>query len=54
LLTYEATRNLTTETININTWNGKTDVKQIAGKKITIIPILRAGLGMLDLPISHI
>ena len=48
LLTYEATKKLTTETININTWNGQTDVEQIAGKKMTIVPILRAGLGMLD------
>jgi len=48
LLTYEATKNLATETITINTWNGQTQVEQIAGKKMTIIPILRAGLGMLD------
>lgn len=48
LLTYEATKNLATETITINTWNGTTEVKQIAGKKMTIVPILRAGLGMLD------
>jgi len=48
LLTYEATKNLATETININTWNGQTNVEQIAGKKMTIVPILRAGLGMLD------
>ena len=48
LLTYEATRNLATESIRINTWNGQTQVKQIAGKKMTIVPILRAGLGMLD------
>ena len=48
LLTYEATKNLKTETIKINTWNGETTVEQIQGKKITIVPILRAGLGMLD------
>jgi uracil phosphoribosyltransferase len=48
LLTYEATRNLATESIRINTWNGQTQVKQIVGKKMTIVPILRAGLGMLD------
>ncbi len=48
LLTYEATKNLATETITINTWDGQTQVEQIAGKKMTIIPILRAGLGMLD------
>jgi len=48
LLTYEATKNLKTETISINSWQGETEVEQIAGKKITIVPILRAGLGMLD------
>jgi uracil phosphoribosyltransferase len=48
LLTYEATKGLPTETITINTWNGTTEVEQIAGKKISIVPILRAGLGMLD------
>jgi len=48
LLTYEATKNLPTETITINTWNGTAQVQQIAGKKISIVPILRAGLGMLD------
>lgn len=48
LLTYEATKNFPTETIKINTWAGETEVQQIAGKKLTIVPILRAGLGMLD------
>jgi uracil phosphoribosyltransferase len=48
LLTYEATKGLPTETITINTWDGTTEVQQIAGKKISIVPILRAGLGMLD------
>lgn len=49
LLTYEATRELETETVNINGWNDEPiKVKKIKGKKITIVPILRAGLGMLD------
>jgi uracil phosphoribosyltransferase len=49
LLTYEATRELQTETVKINGWNGeKINTKKIKGKKITIVPILRAGLGMLD------
>ena len=49
LLTYEATRELQTETVEINGWNGeKINTKKIKGKKITIVPILRAGLGMLD------
>ena len=48
LLTYEATRDLPVENITINSWSGPTLVQQIKGKKITIVPILRAGLGMLD------
>lgn len=49
LLTYEATRDLPTETIHVTDWNNQqTPVLQIKGKKITIVPILRAGLGMLD------
>ena len=48
LLTYEATKGLPTETITINSWEGTIEVQQIAGKKISIVPILRAGLGMLD------
>ncbi|MEE9447496.1 MAG: uracil phosphoribosyltransferase [Arenicellales bacterium] len=48
LLTYEATHALPTEEITINTWNGTTEVEQIKGKKITVVPILRAGIGMLD------
>ncbi len=48
LLTYEATRSLPTELIEIECWSGKTQVEQIRGKKITVVPILRAGIGMLD------
>ncbi len=48
LLTYEATNDLPIETTTIEGWDGQVDVKQIMGKKITIVPILRAGLGMLD------
>ena len=48
LLTYEATRTLPTEQIEIQCWSGATMVEQIRGKKITVVPILRAGLGMLD------
>ncbi len=48
LLTYEATRSLETETIEIESWIGQTEVEQIKGKKITVVPILRAGIGMLD------
>ncbi len=49
LLTYEATRALPTEEGSITSWSGaRVPVKRIAGKKITVVPILRAGLGMLD------
>jgi len=48
LLTYEATKDFPLETRTINSWDGKIDVQQIKGKKITIVPILRAGIGMLD------
>jgi uracil phosphoribosyltransferase len=49
LLTYEATRNLQTELVDIRGWNDETiQIRKIKGKKITVVPILRAGLGMLD------
>ncbi|MGP1560941.1 MAG: uracil phosphoribosyltransferase [Helicobacteraceae bacterium] len=48
LLTYEATKDIETETQIIKTWSGNTQVEHIKGMKITIVPILRAGLGMLD------
>jgi uracil phosphoribosyltransferase len=49
LLTYEATSELATEQLEIESWTGeKLLVDRIKGKKITIVPILRAGLGMLD------
>lgn len=48
LLTYEATKDFPLETRTINSWAGEIDVQQIKGKKITIVPILRAGIGMLD------
>ncbi len=48
LLGYEATKDLPTETKNIETWSGPTAVEGIKGKKITFVPILRAGLGMMD------
>ena len=47
LLTYEATKDLETELITIDGWNGPIEVDHITGKKITIVPILRAGLGMM-------
>ena len=48
LLTYEATKDLPTETVTIEAWSGPCQIKQIQGKKVTVVPILRAGLGMLD------
>lgn len=48
LMGYEVTRNLPVEEIEIETPICKTKSKVIAGKKLGIIPILRAGLGMVD------
>lgn len=48
LLTYEATKDLETETITVSGWAGPVPVRQIKGKKITVVPILRAGLGMMN------
>ncbi|MCG8530196.1 MAG: uracil phosphoribosyltransferase [Desulfovibrionales bacterium] len=48
LLTYEATKNLETEKVKIQGWAGEVEVDQIKGKKATVVPILRAGIGMLD------
>ena len=48
LLTYEATKNLETETKTIQGWAGPIEVEKIKGKKITVVPILRAGLGMMS------
>ena len=54
LLTYEATADLPTEKVEINGWNGPVAVDQIKGKKVTVVPILRAGLGMMDGVLEHI
>lgn len=48
LLTYEATRDLPLEPSLIEGWCGNVEIEKIAGKKITVVPILRAGIGMLD------
>jgi uracil phosphoribosyltransferase len=47
LLTYEATKDLETEKETIQGWAGPVQVEKIKGKKITVVPILRAGLGMM-------
>lgn len=48
LMTYEVTRDLPTEDVDIETPICKTTVKMLAGKKLAIVPILRAGLGFVD------
>ena len=45
---YEATRNLELEDVEIETPICKTTVQEIKGKKLAVVPILRAGLGMVD------
>jgi uracil phosphoribosyltransferase len=48
LMCYEATRNLPLKDVEIDTPICKAKVKMLAGKKLAIVPILRAGLGMVD------
>ncbi|MBP1758352.1 MAG: uracil phosphoribosyltransferase [Firmicutes bacterium] len=48
LMCYEATRNLPVEAIEVQTPVGQAVGYAIAGKKLAIVPILRAGLGMVD------
>jgi len=48
LLTYEATKDLELEEYTLDGWCGDVQAERIKGKKITVVPILRAGLGMLD------
>lgn len=48
LMCYEATRDLPTEEVEIQTPVAKAKVRVLAGKKLAIVPVLRAGLGMVD------
>ena len=48
LMCYEATRNLPTEEVLVETPITTAKCKMLAGKKMAIVPILRAGLGMVD------
>ncbi len=48
LICYEATRNLPLTEVEIETPVCKATVKELKGKKMAIVPILRAGLGMVD------
>ncbi len=48
LMAYEATKDLPTEPVEIETPLERMTGRQVAGKKLTLVPILRAGLGMVD------
>lgn len=48
LMAYEVTRDLPLEDIEVETPICKCTAKEIAGKKLAVVPILRAGLGMVD------
>ena len=48
LMAYEVTRNFTTEEVEVKTPICTTKCEMLAGKKVAIVPILRAGLGMVD------
>jgi len=48
LLTYEATKDLSTEAAEISTPLERMTAQRISGKKVAVCPILRAGVGMLD------
>ncbi len=48
LITYEATKDLKLQDVEIETPICRTVVKELEGKKLAIVPILRAGLGMVD------
>ena len=48
LMCYEATRNLPTKEVEVQTPVAVAKCKMLAGKKLAIVPILRAGLGMVD------
>lgn len=52
LLTYEATKDLADEEIEIETPLETTAARRISGKKVAVCPILRAGVGMLDAVLS--
>ncbi|MBQ2597476.1 MAG: uracil phosphoribosyltransferase [Oscillospiraceae bacterium] len=54
LMCYEATRNLPTHEVEIETPVAMAKGRKLAGKKLAIVPILRAGLGMVDAMIDMI
>ena len=52
LLTYEATKTLADEEVQIETPLERMSARRISGKKVAVCPILRAGVGMLDAVLS--
>ncbi len=48
LLTYEAFRSLEMERVTVEGWAGPVEVEKLSGKKVAVVPILRAGIGMLQ------
>ena len=48
LMCYEATRDLPLEPVEIETPISRMTARQLAGKKMAVVPILRAGLGMVE------
>lgn len=48
LMCYEATRDLSTQEVEVQTPCGIAQCQELAGKKMALVPILRAGLGMVD------
>ena len=54
LMCYEATRNLPTEEVMVETPVATAKCRVLAGKKLAIVPILRAGLGMVDAMVDMI
>ena len=54
LMCYEATRNLPTEEVDVQTPVAVAKCRVLAGKKMAIVPVLRAGLGMVDTMVALI
>lgn len=48
LLIYEASKDFPTEKRIVEGWAGPVEIDEIAGKKMTVVPVLRAGLGLMD------
>ncbi len=48
LLTYEATRDLSLDPVRVDGWAGEINCEKLSGKKVAVVPILRAGLGMMQ------